>query len=95
MVTHIKRFRLAVAHDSVRRLPCAAAFKVMMAAHSWGENVARNFLAWADVLEEGWTERHIAVYFNIAGATLGVPKVHPPFLPLLQLIHATPHPYYP
>lgn len=48
--------------------------KVMIAAHSWGENVARNFLAWVDQQEEGWVERHVAVYMNIAGSTLGVPK---------------------
>ena len=47
----------------------------MIAAHSWGENVARNFLAWVDQQEEGWVERHVAVYMNIAGSTLGVPKV--------------------
>lgn len=49
----------------------------MVAAHSWGENVLRNFLAWVDREEAGWTEQHIAVYFNIAGSVLGVPKVGP------------------
>ena len=47
----------------------------MVAAHSWGENVLRNFLAWVEREEPGWAERHIAVYFNIAGSVLGVPKV--------------------
>ena len=50
----------------------------MLVAHSWGENVVRNFLAWVERGEPGWTEAHVAVYFNIAGSVLGVPKVpHP------------------
>ena len=49
--------------------------QVMVAAHSWGENVFRNFLAWVERREPGWTEQHIAVFVNIAGSVLGVPKV--------------------
>ena len=46
-----------------------------MAAHSWGENVFRNFLGWIERKDKGWTEKHIAAYVNIAGCVLGVPKV--------------------
>jgi len=46
-----------------------------VAAHSWGENVFRNFLAWVERKEDGWTEKHVATYVNIAGCVLGVPKV--------------------
>ena len=46
-----------------------------MAAHSWGENVFRNFLGWVERLDDGWTEKHVGAYVNIAGCVLGVPKV--------------------
>ena len=47
----------------------------MVAAHSWGENVFRNFLGWVERLDKGWTEKHLGAYVNIAGCVLGVPKV--------------------
>ena len=47
----------------------------MVVAHSFGENVFRNFLAWMERREPGWTELHVAIFFNIAGPVLGVPKV--------------------
>ncbi len=49
--------------------------QVLIAAHSWGETVARNFLFWVERQEPGWTEKHVAVLLNIAGYPLGVPKV--------------------
>lgn len=61
----------------------------MLIAHSWGENVLRNFLAWAEREQTGWTEEHVAVYFNIAGSVLGVPKVRQLCTP-----YATARPYY-
>lgn len=48
--------------------------KVLIVAHSWGDNVARNFLTWMDEIEPGWVEQHVAVHFNVAGPVLGVPK---------------------
>ena len=48
--------------------------QVLVLAHSWGDNVFRNFLHWADDQEAGWTEKHIAHYGNLAGPVLGVPK---------------------
>eukprot|EP00891_Asterochloris_glomerata_P002292 jgi/Astpho2/2292/e_gw1.00040.193.1_t len=48
--------------------------KVLVLAHSWGDNVFRNFLHWADDQEAGWTEKHVAHYANMAGPVLGVPK---------------------
>ena len=54
-------------------MPHACA-QVMAVSHSWGDNVFRNFLRWAENQEPGWTEKHIAEYVNIAGPVLGVPK---------------------
>ena len=48
--------------------------QVLVLAHSWGDNVFRNFLHWADNQKAGWTEEHIAHYANMAGPVLGVPK---------------------
>ena len=48
--------------------------QVFIMSHSWGDNVFRNFLAWAGEDDEAWAEKHIAHYSNIAGPTLGVPK---------------------
>ncbi len=50
------------------------AVQVLVLAHSWGDNVFRNFLHWADDQEAGWTEKHVAHYANMAGPVLGVPK---------------------
>ena len=51
------------------------ALQAMVVAHSFGEVVFRNFLAWVERREPGWTELHIAVFANIAGPVFGVPKV--------------------
>jgi phospholipid:diacylglycerol acyltransferase len=48
--------------------------KVLLAAHSWGDNVARAFLHWMEEQQPGWVDEHIAVHFNLAGPVLGVPK---------------------
>lgn len=48
--------------------------KVCITAHSWGENVVRNFYHWVERKESGWVEKHVAAYINIAGTVLGVPK---------------------
>ena len=48
--------------------------RVLIVAHSWGDNVARGFLAWMEQQQPGWVDMHVAVHFNAAGPTLGVPK---------------------
>lgn len=48
--------------------------KVLLVAHSWGDNVARNFLYWMEETSPGWVEEHVAVHFNVGGPVLGVPK---------------------
>eukprot|EP00892_Ulva_mutabilis_P006675 jgi/Ulvmu1/437/UM001_0444.1 len=48
--------------------------KVLIVAHSWGDNVARNFLYWMEEISPRWVEEHVAVHFNAAGPVLGVPK---------------------
>lgn len=48
--------------------------KVLIVAHSWGDNVARNFLYWIEETSPGWVEEHVAVHFNVGGPVLGVPK---------------------
>lgn len=45
-----------------------------MLSHSWGDNVFRNFMRWAENQENGWCDKHIEAYVNIAGPVLGVPK---------------------
>lgn len=50
------------------------ACQVAVVSHSWGDNVFRNFLFWAEQEEEGWVEKHIANYINVSGPVLGVPK---------------------
>ena len=45
-----------------------------MLSHSWGDNVFRNFMRWAENEEPGWCETHLEAYVNIAGPVLGVPK---------------------
>ena len=52
--------------------------QVMIACHSWGEVVVRNFFWWVERREPGWTEAHVANYVSIAGSVLGVPKVLSP-----------------
>lgn len=46
----------------------------MVASHSWGDNVFRNFLVWIGEDDEDWVEKHVAAYVNIAGPVLGVSK---------------------
>lgn len=48
--------------------------KVVVLSHSWGDNVFRNFMRWAENEEAGWCEKHVEAYVNIAGPVLGVPK---------------------
>lgn len=60
--------------------------RVLLVAHSWGDNVARAFLAWMEGHHPGWVDTHIAVHFNAAGPTLGVPKA---LTALLSGAHAT------
>ncbi|KAK9805752.1 hypothetical protein WJX73_005728 [Symbiochloris irregularis] len=54
--------------------------KVMVISHSWGDNVFRNFMVWASTFDREWVEQHVAVYSQIAGPTLGVPKSISSFL---------------
>ncbi len=46
----------------------------MVASHSWGDNVFRNFLVWIGEDDQDWVEKHVAAYVNIAGPVLGVAK---------------------
>ena len=51
--------------------------QVVVASHSWGDNVFRNFLMWATEepgADPDWAETHIHAYINIAGPVLGVAK---------------------
>ncbi|KAK9918842.1 hypothetical protein WJX75_007445 [Coccomyxa subellipsoidea] len=48
--------------------------KVLVASHSWGDNVFRNFMVWIGEDDPDWIENHIAAYVNIAGPVLGVSK---------------------
>lgn len=48
--------------------------KVVLTSHSYGENVARSFLHWADERSPGWLDAHVEAHIAIAGTTLGVPK---------------------
>ncbi len=48
--------------------------QVVVASHSWGDNVFRNFLVWVTEDDADWVERHIHAYINIAGPVLGVAK---------------------
>lgn len=54
--------------------------RVLIVAHSWGDNVARGFLAWMEEVHPGWVDKYVAVHFNAAGPTLGVPKALPALL---------------
>ena len=49
-------------------------------SHSWGDTVFRCFMAWISAKDSDWVENHVAVYANIAGPTLGVPKALSSFL---------------
>ncbi|KAL3135758.1 hypothetical protein ABBQ32_007321 [Trebouxia sp. C0010 RCD-2024] len=48
--------------------------KAVVLSHSWGDNVFRNYMRWAENEEKGWCDKHIEAYVNIAGPVLGVPK---------------------
>ncbi len=48
--------------------------QVVVASHSWGDNVFRNFLVWVTEDDPDWVEKHIQAYVNIAGPVLGVAK---------------------
>ena len=54
--------------------------QVFVVSHSWGDTVFRCFLSWISVKDPDWVERNLAVYANIAGPTLGVPKALSSFL---------------
>ena len=45
--------------------------KVLIAGHSWGDNVVRGFLHWMDDIDSKWVDQHVAVVFNCAGPVLG------------------------
>ncbi|KAF5843873.1 Lecithin:cholesterol acyltransferase-domain-containing protein, partial [Dunaliella salina] len=48
--------------------------KVVLTSHSYGENVARSFMHWANERQPGWLEEHVEAHVAIAGTVLGVPK---------------------
>ena len=48
--------------------------QVVVMAHSWGDNVFRNFLHWMEQEDRGWADKYIHAYANIGGPVLGVPK---------------------
>ena len=54
--------------------------QVVIASHSWGDNVFRAFMQYMDSIDVNWVENHVQTYINIAGPVLGVPKSIPAFL---------------
>jgi phospholipid:diacylglycerol acyltransferase len=48
--------------------------RILIAGHSWGDNVVRAFLHWMEEQQAGWVDKHIAVVFNCGGPVLGTPK---------------------
>jgi phospholipid:diacylglycerol acyltransferase len=62
--------------------------KVALLAHSYGDQLVRYFLNWVETSkDEGgggggsdWTSRNVAVYVDIAGPMLGIPKAIPSLL---------------
>ncbi len=68
---------MSVGAPPLSAAPLPFAPQVMITSHSWGETVVRNFFWWVERKEQGWTEKHVAAYVNIAGTVLGVPKVRP------------------
>lgn len=58
----------------------AHGMQVCVVAHSWGDTVFRHFMSWVSADNPLWVEQHVAVYANIAGPTLGVPKAVSSFL---------------
>ena len=54
--------------------------QIFVVSHSWGDTVFRCFMAWISVKDPKWVEANLAVYANIAGPTLGVPKALSSFL---------------
>ena len=73
----------STSHQSIRGCPVR---QVVVASHSWGDNVFRNFMMWATEEDAGWVEEHIAAYVNIAGPVLGVAKS------MTSLLSGTPPP---
>ncbi|KAL6754080.1 Lecithin:cholesterol acyltransferase-domain-containing protein [Haematococcus lacustris] len=59
---------------TVEMLASMSGHKVVLASHSYGENVARAFLIWADEWQPGWVDKHVEAHVAIAGTVLGVPK---------------------
>ena len=61
---------------------------VAVLAHSYGDQLTRYFLRWVETpTNKGgggggnkWTDKHVAVYVNIAGPMLGIPKAVPSLL---------------
>ena len=61
---------------------------VAILAHSYGDQLTRYFLNWVETpAREGgggggrrWTAKHVAVYVDIAGPMLGIPKTVPSLL---------------
>ncbi|GFR45802.1 hypothetical protein Agub_g7258, partial [Astrephomene gubernaculifera] len=60
--------------SAVESLGAVAGERVVLTAHSYGENVVRAFMAWVEADQPGWVEAHVAAVVNIAGTSLGVPK---------------------
>jgi len=55
-------------------------WQVVIASHSWGDNVFRAFMQYMDSQDVNWVENNVHTYINIAGPVLGVPKSIPAFL---------------
>lgn len=62
--------------------------KVALLAHSYGDQLVRYFFNWVEMpIEDGgggggskWTDTYVAVYVDIAGPMLGIPKTVPSLL---------------
>ena len=73
---------------SVETLVAIHKVPVALLAHSYGDQLVRYFLNWVEtpVAEGGggggkrWTDAHVAVYVDIAGPMLGIPKTVPSLL---------------
>ncbi|GLI65076.1 hypothetical protein VaNZ11_008503 [Volvox africanus] len=66
---YFTRLRLAI-----EALAEVSSERVVITAHSFGENVVRSFLTWVEADHPGWVEDHVHAVINIAGTSLGVPK---------------------
>ena len=73
---------------SVETLVAIHKVPVALLAHSYGDQLVRYFLNWVEtpVADGGggggkrWTDAHVAVYVDIAGPMLGIPKTVPSLL---------------